>query len=86
MADVVTASSATGIGAAIPRVEDRRLLTGKGQYSDDISHPDQAYAVMVRSPHAHAELFGMNTCEARSTASCSVTITHGFGLFWTWRV
>ena len=75
MADVVTASSATGIGAAIPRVEDRRLLTGKGQYSDDISHPDQAYAVMVRSPHAHAELFGMNTCEASAMPGVLAVLT-----------
>lgn len=50
----------TSIGAAVPRVEDYRLLTGKGQYSDDFSHPDQVFAVMVRSPYAHAELFGMN--------------------------
>ncbi len=57
--------SATGIGAAVPRVEDRRLITGQGQYSDDISRPDQVYAVMVRSPHAHAELFGVNADDAQ---------------------
>ena len=36
------------------RREDLRLLTGRGRYSDDINVPGQAYAVMVRSPHAHA--------------------------------
>ena len=56
----------TGIGAAIPRVEDYRLLTGQGQYSDDFSHPDQVFAVMVRSPHAHAELFGINIDRANA--------------------
>ena len=49
-----------GIGAAIPRVEDYRLLTGRGKYSDDFSRPEQVYAVMVRSPYAHAQLFGVN--------------------------
>jgi carbon-monoxide dehydrogenase large subunit len=46
----------TGIGAPVPRVEDRRLLTGAGRYSDDISRPDQVYAIMVRSQQAHATL------------------------------
>jgi aerobic carbon-monoxide dehydrogenase large subunit len=51
--------TAMGIGASVPRVEDRRLLTGKGQFSDDISRDGQVYAVMVRSEHAHAELHGI---------------------------
>ncbi|MBK17805.1 MAG: hypothetical protein CMM52_03060 [Rhodospirillaceae bacterium] len=66
---------ATGIGAALPRVEDRRLLTGQGQYSDDISRPDQVYAVMVRSPHAHAELFGVNVDEARAAPGVLEVLT-----------
>ena len=43
-----------GIGQPVRRREDLRLLTGRGRYSDDINVPGQAYAVMVRSPHAHA--------------------------------
>ena len=43
-----------GIGQPARRREDLRLLTGRGQYSDDIHVPGQVYAVMVRSPHAHA--------------------------------
>jgi carbon-monoxide dehydrogenase large subunit len=46
----------TGIGAPVQRVEDFRLLTGAGRYSDDLNLPGQARAVMVRSTHAHAEL------------------------------
>jgi len=38
----------------MPRFEDLRLVRGAGRYSDDISMPGQAYAVFVRSPHAHA--------------------------------
>ncbi len=44
----------TGIGASVRRREDLRLLTGGGRYSDDLNLPGQAYAIMLRSPHAHA--------------------------------
>jgi aerobic carbon-monoxide dehydrogenase large subunit len=43
-----------GIGQPVRRVEDRRFLTGRGHYLDDIVRPRQAHAVMLRSPHAHA--------------------------------
>ena len=62
----MAAISSTGIGAALPRAEDRRLLTGEGRYSDDISRPGQVYVAMVRSPHAHAELFGIGRTAARA--------------------
>jgi carbon-monoxide dehydrogenase large subunit len=45
-----------GIGQAVERVEDARLLTGHGRYTDDIDLDGQAYAVVLRSPHAHAEI------------------------------
>ena len=50
------AVNATGIGRSVRRREDPRLLSGKGRYSDDLNLPGQAYAVMVRSPHAHARI------------------------------
>ncbi len=48
--------SATGIGAAVRRKEDRRFITGTGHYTDDVNRPGQAYAYFVRSPHAHATI------------------------------
>jgi carbon-monoxide dehydrogenase large subunit len=48
--------TATGIGASVRRKEDHRFITGKGQYVDDINRQGQAYAVFVRSPHAHATI------------------------------
>ncbi len=45
-----------GIGAAVPRKEDQRFITGRGRYVDDINLPGQSYAVFVRSPHAHARI------------------------------
>ncbi len=56
--------SATGIGVSVPRREDHRFITGKGQYTDDINRPGQGYAVFVRSPHAHATLGKIDTSAA----------------------
>ena len=53
------------IGQPIPRTEDARLLTGRGQFSDDFSFPGQTYAVMVRSPHAHARIVRIDTAAAK---------------------
>ncbi|WAX58462.1 xanthine dehydrogenase family protein molybdopterin-binding subunit [Jatrophihabitans cynanchi] len=46
----------TYIGERVPRVEDRRLLTGRGQFVDDLRLPDMLHACFVRSPHAHARI------------------------------
>src|SRR3984885_13817255 len=43
-----------GIGDAVRRKEDLRLITGRGCYSDDFNFPGQVYGAAVRSPHAHA--------------------------------
>ena len=51
-----TQSVRQGIGKPVPRKEDDRLLQGKGSYADDFALSGQAYASMVRSPHAHARL------------------------------
>ena len=53
-----------GIGQAVERVEDLRLLTGHGRYTDDINLDGQAYAVVLRSPHAHAEIRSIDAAEA----------------------
>ena len=56
--------SETGIGAALLRKEDRRFITGKGKYVDDINRPGQASAYIVRSPEAHANIVGIDASEA----------------------
>jgi carbon-monoxide dehydrogenase large subunit len=48
------------IGKPIRRKEDHRLLTGAGAFSDDFSLEGQTHAVMVRSPHPHAKILGVN--------------------------
>ena len=54
----------TGIGASVRRVEDKRFLTGRGRYTDDMDQARQLYAWMLRSPHAHARLNGVDTAAA----------------------
>ncbi|TDV16628.1 xanthine dehydrogenase family protein molybdopterin-binding subunit [Paraburkholderia caballeronis] len=53
------------IGQPIPRVEDRRFVTGNGQYTDDLRVESQAYAAFLRSPHAHAALRSVDVSAAR---------------------
>lgn len=52
------------IGQAIKRVEDKRFITGKGKYTDDIVLPGMTYAYMVRSPFAHAKINSIDTSAA----------------------
>ncbi|MEM6711850.1 MAG: xanthine dehydrogenase family protein molybdopterin-binding subunit [Pseudomonadota bacterium] len=54
----------TGIGARVKRKEDKRFITGKGKYTDDIRMENQAYAAFVRSPHAHAMVKGIDKSAA----------------------
>jgi len=54
------------VGQSVPRKEDPLLLRGHGQYTDDVSLPGQAYAVMVRSQNAHGVLRGIDATAARA--------------------
>ncbi len=49
-----------GVGQAIRRKEDARLLEGKGRYLDDIHFENQAYGAVLRSPHAYAKIKSIN--------------------------
>ncbi len=53
-----------GLSQPMRRVEDPRLLRGGGRYTDDISLPGQAFGVVVRSPHAHAAITGIDKAPA----------------------
>jgi len=53
-----------GIGQPVSRIEDPKLLRGAGRYTDDIRLAGQAYAVMVRSRHAHGVIRAIDMAEA----------------------
>ncbi len=59
------ASARFGSSRSQKRLEDDRLLVGKGLYSDDRDLPGQAWMVVLRSPHAHARMASIDTAEAR---------------------
>ena len=67
--DLTVKEGETGFGSPIRRIEDERMLTGKGRYVDDMSMPDIAYAHVVRSPHAHARILGQRKKLERAAAS-----------------
>src|SRR5258706_14831752 len=64
-----------GIGKPVPRKEDDRLLQGKGCYSDDLNLPGQVYASMVRSPHAHARIRGIDAAAALAMPGVIAVLT-----------
>jgi aerobic carbon-monoxide dehydrogenase large subunit len=55
-----------GIGDAVARREDERLVTGRGRFVGDIAAPAALHAVFVRSPHAHARIVAIDTNAARA--------------------
>ncbi len=53
-------------GARVRRKEDPRLVTGHGQYTDDVQLPGLLYAAMLRSPHAHARILSIDARDAEA--------------------
>ena len=52
-------------GAAVPRREDERLLTGRGRYVADVALPGTLHVAVARSPHAHARIVRVDATGAR---------------------
>jgi carbon-monoxide dehydrogenase large subunit len=67
-----------GIGQPVPRGEDPNLPRGEGRFTEDINAPGQAYAVVVRSRHAHGVIRGIDISAAR--ALLGVLVFTGAGL------
>ena len=63
------------IGQPVRRREDLRLVTGNGSYAGDVSLPGQAYAVMVRSPHAHARIRAIEVGAATAAPGVRAVLT-----------
>jgi aerobic carbon-monoxide dehydrogenase large subunit len=63
------------IGQPIRRKEDRRLLTGNGRFTDDLNLPRQAYAIVLRSPHAHARIVAIDTRRAAALPGVIAILT-----------
>jgi carbon-monoxide dehydrogenase large subunit len=59
-----------------PRVEDDPLVRGLGRFVEDAPQPNQAHAVFVRSPHAHARITSIDTEAARAAPGVLAVLTH----------
>src|SRR5690606_11896988 len=64
-----------GIGARVARKEDKRFITGAGRYVEDMVVPGMKYAIFVRSPHAHAEITGIDTTRAGAMPGVIAVLT-----------
>jgi len=62
------------IGRSLRRREDYKLLTGKGRYVDDIKLPGTLYLAILRTPHAHARVTGIDLSAARATAGVRLAL------------
>jgi len=62
-------------GAPVQRVEDPRLLRGKGTYVDDFDLPNMLHAAILRSPHAHARIVAIDTSAARTLPGVHLVLT-----------
>jgi len=65
----------SGIGEPVRRREDMRLIRGAGRYTADENLPGQVYAVMVRSPHAHARIGSIGKDKALACAGVLAVLT-----------
>ena len=54
----------TYIGQSVRRLEGHRLLTGQSSFVDDMKLPGLLHALVLRSPHAHAEIRSIDTIAA----------------------
>src|SRR6185295_10352097 len=54
------------MGARVARKEDKRFVTGRGRYTDDMTVPGMHFAAFIRSPHAHAKIKSIDTTAAKA--------------------
>lgn len=64
-----------GIGQSVVRKEDKRFITGKGKYTDDIRLHGMTHAHFVRSPHAHARVKSVDTSAAAAMPGVVAVLT-----------
>lgn len=65
-----------GVGQPVRRVEDARLITGAGRYTDDYQPANTAHAMVLRSPHAHARFRIGDLEAARAMPGVLLVLTH----------
>src|SRR5436190_14483045 len=64
-----------GIGQPVRRFEDKRLLSGNGRFQSDNNLLGQAYAYVLRSPHAHARIRKLDLAAAQAAQGVALIMT-----------
>lgn len=72
------------MGARVSRVEDPRLLSGQARYLDDIMMPGMLDVAFVRSPHAAADIVGIDVEAARKLGGVVAVLTYDDCPVWLW--
>jgi carbon-monoxide dehydrogenase large subunit len=72
---MTVAARGFGIGQPVRRVEDRRFITGRGRYIEDLTLPHQAYGQIVLSPHAHAHIRNIDAARALAAPGVICVLT-----------
>jgi len=83
---VTDPASAPGptLGTPLERVEDAALLTGRGRYVDDLAvAPGTAHAAILRSPHPHARLLGVDAARALALPGVHAALTGADAQAWS---
>ncbi|MFV0281357.1 MAG: xanthine dehydrogenase family protein molybdopterin-binding subunit [Rhodoblastus sp.] len=73
--DILPVNLKFGAHQSVKRLEDKRLLTGKGRFIDDQAKADALWLVVMRSPRAHARIVSMDTGEAMAAAGVVAVYT-----------
>ncbi|HKS88464.1 MAG TPA: xanthine dehydrogenase family protein molybdopterin-binding subunit [Stellaceae bacterium] len=72
------------LGRPVRRLEDAALLRGEGRFADDLPvRPGTLYAAILRAPHAHAEIAGIDTTAALALPGCECVVTGEDAKRWT---
>ena len=75
MATTETLATGRVVGTPVPRKEDRKLVTGNGQFIDNINLPGQVWLAVVRSPYAHARIGKVDLAAARKVKGVVAAFT-----------
>src|SRR6185312_16102295 len=73
--NILPANMRFGAGQPVKRLEDQRLLTGKGQFIDDKPDDGALWLYMLRSPHAHAKITSIDTQAAAAMPGVEAVYT-----------
>ena len=69
------ATAARWVGQRMPRLEDQRMVTGHGQYIDDLNKPGMVHVAFVRSTVARGRIIGLDVTEARRAPGVIAVLT-----------